>query len=103
MRIFSSSLRSRVQLTPAAGLVEQHQFGVGHHRCAAELEQFLLPAGQVARALVGDVESVPEGERVVDLLAHRPSAARTLPAANQLAKRFSPGCRGGTIISSRAR
>lgn len=52
------------------GLVEQHQFGVGHHR-AAELEQFLLPAGQVARALVGDVSQFQEGERVVGLLAHR--------------------------------
>ena len=52
-----------------ADLVEEDDLGVDHHG-AAELEQLLLAAGEVAGELVGDVADLEEVDHLVGLGAH---------------------------------
>ncbi len=61
-------------------LVEQHDLGIDHHG-AAELEQLLLAAAQIARELVLDMRELQEIDDVVGLLPHRDLALpRPCPA-----------------------
>src|SRR3546814_12315022 len=57
--------------------LEQHQPGVGHHG-AAELQELLLAAGEVAGALAGEGGEAEKGEGIHRALAYLVLAAAHL-------------------------
>ena len=75
-------------------LVEQHRLGVDHHR-AAEFEQLLLAAGQVAGEFVAHRVEAEEVDHLAGLLAHfrlhAPHGARLEPDVEQGLARLAGG------------
>ena len=65
-----------------AGLVQQHQLRVGHHR-PAQLQQLLLPAREVAGQFLAQMGQAEEFQRLIRPLQHlalaRPNARRREP------------------------
>ena len=80
---------SSVRFTPAPTSSRKTDPGVDHHR-AAELEQLLLAAREVAGTLVGDVADLEEGDDVVGAGAHLGLAGGTRPGWNHASQSTSP-------------
>ena len=97
MRIFSSSLRSRVRLTPAAGSSSSTSLA-SVIIVRPSSSSFFCPPERLPARSSATCSSSRKASVASAFSRTASSAARTLPAANQLANRFSPGWADGTII-----